>query len=322
MTQRFDDQRSGGAAFDSTLFDRRQVRRAFSRAAHHYDDAAALQREVAARLLDSLDYYDERAQRAAADGNPRTPGVVLDVGCGPGHAAVAMQKRWPKAQVYALDLALPMLRETRHNAGGWRPFKQRPQVVCADARALPLADGCIDVLFSNLCLQWIEDLPAVFAGFRRVLKPDGLMVLSTFGPDTLWELRDAFAHADSAPHVSPFASIAQFGDALIAAGFKDPVLDRDEFRLQHATLAELMRELRTLGATNALTTRRRSLTGRARFARAAQAYEALRHDGKLPATWEVITAHAWGPQPGTPIRVGGVDEVAVPVAQIPIRRRG
>jgi malonyl-CoA O-methyltransferase len=194
--------------------------------------------------------------------------------------------------------------------------------VCADARALPLADGCVDVLFSNLCLQWVEDLPAVFAGFRRVLKPDGLMVLSTFGPDTLWELREAFGHADSAPHVSPFASIAQFGDALIAAGFKDPVLDRDEFRLQHPTLADLMRELRTLGATNALSTRRRSLTGRERFARAAQGYEPLRRDGLLPATWEVITAHAWGPPPGTPIRLGGVDEVAVPVARIPIRRRG
>ncbi len=304
------------------LFDHRQVRRAFSRAAHHYDDAAALQREVGARLLESLDYFDERAQREAQGGTPRPPQVVLDVGCGPGHAAADMQKRWPRAQVIALDLALPMLQESKRNAGGWRPFKQRPHAVCADARALPLADGSVDVLFSNLCLQWVEDLPAVFAGFRRVLKPDGLMVLSTFGPDTLWELRDAFTHADSAPHVSPFASIAQFGDALIAAGFKDPVLDRDEFRLQHDSLADLMRELRTLGATNALSTRRRSLTGRARFARAAAAYEPMRRDGRLPATWEVITAHAWGPQPGTPIRVGGVDEVAVPVTKIPIRRRG
>ncbi|MDR7100130.1 malonyl-CoA O-methyltransferase [Lysobacter niabensis] len=306
----------------SELFDHRQVRRAFSRAAHHYDDAAGLQREVGARLLESLDYFDERAQRETPGGKARTPQVVLDVGCGPGHATAQMQQRWPKAQVLALDLALPMLRETQHNAGGWRPFKQRPQALCADARALPLADGCVDVLFSNLCLQWVEDLPAVFAGFRRVLKPDGLMVLSTFGPDTLWELREAFGHADSAPHVSPFASIAQFGDALIAAGFKDPVLDRDEFHLQHSTLGDLMRELRTLGATNALSTRRRSLTGRERFARAAQGYEPLRRDGKLPATWEVITAHAWGPQPGTPIRLGGIDEVAVPVAKIPIRRRG
>ena len=302
------------------LFDHRQVRRAFSRAARHYDDAAALQREVAARLLDSLDYFDERAQREA-DGRAASPQTVLDVGCGPGHAAAAMQKRWPKAQVVALDLALPMLRETTRNAGGWRPFKQRPQAVCADARALPLADGCVDVLFSNLCLQWIEDLPAVFAGFRRVLRPGGLMVLSTFGPDTLWELREAFGEADSAPHVSPFASIAQFGDALIAAGFKDPVLDRDELHLQHDSLADLMRELRTLGATNALSTRRRSLTGRARFGRAAQAYEPMRRDCKLPATWEVITAHAWGPPPGTPIRSGGIDEVRVPVGSIPVRRR-
>jgi malonyl-CoA O-methyltransferase len=306
----------------SELFDHRQVRRAFSRAAHHYDDAAALQREVGARLLESLDYFDERAQREAQGGTPGTPQVVLDVGCGPGHATAAMQKRWPKAQVLALDLALPMLQESKRNAGGWRPFKQRPQPLCADARALPLADGSVDVLFSNLCLQWVEDLPAVFAGFRRVLKPDGLMVLSTFGPDTLWELREAFGHADSAPHVSPFATIAQFGDALIAAGFKDPVLDRDEFHLQHESLGGLMRELRTLGATNALSTRRRSLTGRERFARAAQAYDGLRGDpGQLPASWEGVYALAWGPQPGTPIRVGGVDEVQVPVSRIPIRKR-
>lgn len=315
----------------SELFDHRQVRRAFSRAASHYDDAAALQREVGARLLESLDYYDERALREADGGKPRTPRLVLDVGCGPGHAAVAMQKHWPKAQVVALDLALPMAREAQANARRAhlptrfaipQRFARRPQALCADARALPLADGSVDVLYSNLCLQWIEDLPTVFAGFRRVLRSGGLMVLSTFGLDTLWELREAFSQADSAPHVSPFASIAQFGDALIAAGFQDPVLDRDEFHFRHESLGDLMRELRTLGATNALSTRRRSLTGRARFARATQAYEALRVDGQLPATWEVITAHAWGPPPGTPIRLGGVDQVAVPVDRIPIRRRG
>jgi malonyl-CoA O-methyltransferase len=300
------------------LFDHRQVRRSFSRAAHGYDQAAALQREVGARLSETLDYLDERV-----------PDVVVDVGCGPGHLSAAMQQRWPRAQVIALDLALPMLREARgrFGEGGWRPRllggARRPDPVCADARALPLRDASVDVLFSNLCLQWVEDLPAVFAGFRRVLKPGGLLLVSTFGPDTLFELRGAFAEADAAPHVSPFASIAQFGDALIAAGFKNPVLDRDEFVLGHDDLGHLMRELRTLGATNASVDRRRSLTGRARFARAAQAYEALRRpDGRLPATWEVVYAHAWGPQPGTPIRVDGVDEVQVPVAKIPIRRRG
>ncbi|MFK3648279.1 malonyl-ACP O-methyltransferase BioC [Lysobacter enzymogenes] len=299
------------------LFDHRQVRRSFSRAAHGYDQAAALQREVGARLSETLDYLEDRV-----------PEVVVDVGCGPGHLSAAMQKRWPRAQVIALDLALPMLREARDNFGGrgWRERllggARRPDAVCADARALPLRDGSVDVLFSNLCLQWVEDLPAVFAGFRRVLKPGGLLLVSTFGPDTLFELRGAFAEADAAPHVSPFASIAQFGDALIAAGFKNPVLDRDEFVLGHPDLGHLMRELRTLGATNASVDRRRSLTGRARFARAAQAYEPLRSaDGSLPATWEVVYAHAWGPEPGTPIRVGGVDEVQVPVSSIRVRPR-
>lgn len=299
------------------LFDHRQVRRSFSRAAHGYDGAAALQREVGARLSETLDYLDER-----------TPEVVVDIGCGPGHLSAAMQKRWPRAQVIALDLALPMLREARSHfgEGGWRPRllggARRPDAVCADARALPLRDGSVDVLFSNLCLQWCEDLPAVFAGFRRVLKPGGLLLVSTFGPDTLYELRGAFAEADAAPHVSLFPSIAQFGDALIASGFQNPVLDRDEFVLGHPDLGHLMRELRTLGATNAMSDRRRSLTGRARFARAAQAYEALRgSDGRLPATWEVIYAHAWGPPPGAPIRVGGFDEVQVPVSSIRVRQR-
>lgn len=297
------------------LFDHRQVRRAFSRAASGYDHAAALQREVGARLMETLEYLEDRV-----------PQVVVDLGCGPGHAAAAMQKRWPKAQLLALDLALPMLRQMQRNAGGARPgwldFARRPGAVCADARALPLRDASVDVLFSNLCLQWVEDLPAVFAGFRRVLKPDGLLLLSTFGPDTLFELRGAFSEADDAPHVSLFPSIGQFGDAMIAAGFRNPVLDRDEFTLRHPDLGALMRELRTLGATNAMADRRRSLTGRRRFARAAQAYDQLRdRDGQLPATWEVVYAHAWGPPPGTPIRVGGVDEVRVPASNIPVRQR-
>lgn len=300
------------------LFDHRQVRRAFSRAAHGYDTAAALQREVGSRLSESLEYLDDPGLNRAP------PQVVLDIGCGPGLATLEMQKRWPKARVLGLDLAQPMLRELQAHGGrrGLLDFARRPEPVCADARALPLRDNSVDVIFSNLCLQWVEDLPAVFAGFRRVLKPEGRLLVSTFGPGTLHELRAAFAQADDTPHVSLFPNIAQFGDALVAAGFKDPVLDRDEFVLGHPDLASLMRELRTLGATNAMRERRRSLTGRERFARAAQAYEPLRRDdGQLPATWEVVYAQAWGPAPGTPIRVGGIDEVQVPVSAIPVRRR-
>ncbi len=310
------------------VLDARQVRRAFSRASGGYASAAALQREVEARLLESLDFL------ATVPGRDRrwSPGVVLDVGSGPGHASQAMRRRWPKARVVALDLSLDMLRKIAPRQGralldtlGLRLPVDR---VCADLCALPLADASVDVLFSNLCLQWIDDLPAAFAGFRRVLRPGGLLLCSTFGPDTLWELRESFARADDVPHVSPFASIAQFGDALVQAGFRDPVLDRDVLLRGHADLPALMRELRTLGATNALRGRRHTLTGRARFAAAAAAYEPLRGAGLpatqsalLPASWETITAMAWAPEPGAPIRDAGGELASFPADRIRVRRR-
>ena len=306
----------------TTLFDSRQVRRAFSRSAASYAAAAQLQHQVEARLLESLDYLDDPAIRR------EPPQRVLDLGCGTGTAAAAMQKRWPKAQVLAMDLALPMLQQAQRGASRWGTsrwnfFARTPQAVCADARALPLADGSVDVLFSNLCLQWIDDLDAVLAGFRRVLKPQGLLLVSTFGADTLWELRDAFAHADDRPHVSPFGDIAGFGDALVRAGFHQPVIEREVDTTHYPDLPSLMRELRAIGATNALHSRRHTLTGRNRFTAAANAYDGMRNaDGLLPATWETISAMAWAPDAGTPIREGDVDVAAVPLSQIPIRRRG
>ena len=302
------------------LFDAKQVRRAFSRASTSYDAAAQLQHAVEARLLESLDYLDDPALKR------EVPQRVLDLGCGTGRASLAMQKRWPKAQIVSLDLALPMLQQARNAARqrvGWlsNSFAQKPTQVSADARALPLADGSIDVLFSNLCLQWVEDLDALFAGFRRVLKPHGLLLVSTFGPETLWELREAFAHADAAPHVSPFADIAGFGDALVRAGFHQPVLDREDERTYYPDLPALMREQRAIGATNALASRRHTLTGRARFAAAANAYEAHREARGLPASWEIISAMAWAPEAGTPVREGDVEVASIPLSRIPIRRR-
>ena len=290
-----------------SLLDQRQVRRGFDRAAAGFDAAAALPGEVRARLLGSLDYLDDTV-----------PAVVLDLGSGTGHAAAAMKKRWPKSQVLALDLSLPMLRQSRGQAGWWRPFTR----LCADARTLPLADGSVDLVFANLSLAWMEDLPAVFAGLRRVLRPGGLLLCSSFGPETLGELQAAFTGEHEPPQPIPLLPIAGFGDAMVAAGFRDPVLDRDLFTLTWPDLRALLRELRATGMGNALARRRRGLTGRGRFAAASAACEALRDEqGRLPSTWEVIYAHAWAPAPGAPIREGGHDVASVPLAQIPIRRR-
>ena len=290
-----------------TLLDPLQIRRHFGQAAAGFDDVAVLAREAGKRLFESLDYLDDRQ-----------PEVILEVGCGTGHNAALLKKRWPRARVIALDSALPMLRQAKAQAGWWKPFQR----VAGDAAQLPLADASVDLLVSNLCLPFVNDLADTLAGFRRVLKPDGLLLCSTYGSETLGELDHAFAQADTLPHVHPFAPIASFGDALMRAGFRDPVIDRDVFTLTYPDLPALMAELRALGYANARSDRRRTLTGRGRFAAATRAYEALRQaDGRLPSTWEVLYAHAWAPAAGTPIRQQGQDIAAVPLRAIPIRRR-
>jgi malonyl-CoA O-methyltransferase len=275
-------------------FDRRQVRRNFSRAANTYEQHDALQREVQALLLDRLGFYLE------------TPERVIDVGAGPGRGTALLRKRYPKAQLIAMDLALPMLRAAKKNISWLKPFQR----VCAEATALPLPDHSVDVLHSNLCFQWIDDLPALFGECVRVLKPGGLLVFSTFGPDTLKELRAAWADADQQPHVSRFLDMHDLGDAMISAGLRDPVLDVDRYTLTYSEPRQLLKELQGLGATNADRERERHLLGKRHYQRMLAAYETMRVDGRIPATWEVVTAHAWGPPPGQSRRLAGGGEMA------------
>jgi malonyl-CoA O-methyltransferase len=190
-----------------------------------------------------------------------------------------------------MDIAMPMLRTARRRAGWLNPFAR----VCADARALPLPDQSVDVLHANLCVQWCGPAQPLLEEFARVLKPGGFLAASSLGPDTLNELRAAWAEADAAhPHVSAFLDIHDLGDAAFAAGLREPVLDVDRIVTRYDAPRDLLRELKGLGVTNADAQRAQGLTGKARFSRMLQAYEQTRHDGKIPATWEVIELHAWG----------------------------
>jgi len=295
------------AAVSPRRFDAARLKRSFGRAARAYVEVAVLQREVEARLLEQLAVLEDRR-----------PARILDVGSGPGRASGAMKKRWPGADVIAMDLALPMLREVPRHTRFWRPVRR----ICADATQLPLADASIDVIFSSLCLQWVADLPVALAEFRRVLRPDGLLLFSTFGPDTLLELREAYlAAGERHPPLSPFAAIQQVGDALVAAGFRAPVLERDTFTLTYPDVRALLLELRAIGATDAQPQRPRGLGGKARHAGMVRAYEGQRRDGVLPSTWEVITAMAWAPQAGVPRREQGADVASFPADRIPLRKR-
>jgi len=237
-----------------------------------------LQSEVRQVLLERLDL-------TALD-----PRVVLDAGAGTGHGARALQRRYPKALVIALDSSLGMLRAAARQRAWLRPFRR----LCADASQLPLKDASVDLVISNFMLPW-TDLDATFAELRRVLTPRGLLTFSSLGPDTLRELRSAWAGVDSHTRVHPFIDMHDVGDALIRAGFAGPVLDVERYTLEYAEVRALAADLKALGAHNAATDRPKGLTGRGKFAAMQAAYEVHRRDGRLPATCEVVFGQAWTP---------------------------
>jgi malonyl-CoA O-methyltransferase len=256
----------------------RRVRHSFDRAAKTYDAAAVLHAEVRENLLARLQL------------TTLNPSVVLDAGAGTGHAARALKRRYPKARVVALDSSPQMLHEAARQQSWLRPFAR----VCADAGLLPLADASVDLIVSNLMLQWC-DPDAVFAEFRRVLAPHGLLSFSAFGPDTLRELRTAWGQVDSHSHVHHFIDMHDLGDALVRAGFASPVLDVERYILKYLTVRKVAEDLKATGAHNATTGRAKGLTGARKFAAMQAAYENFRQDGRLPATYEVVFAHAWVP---------------------------
>jgi malonyl-CoA O-methyltransferase len=258
--------------------DSRWVRRSFDRAAKTYDGAAVLHKEIRKNLLERLALVT------------LVPRVVLDAGAGTGHGSRALKRRYPKALVIALDSSGQMLKAAARQQSWLRPFGR----VCADAQFLPLADGSVDLIVSNLLLQWC-DPEAALAEFRRVLAPDGLLSFSSFGPDTLRELRSAWAEADMHSHVHQFIDMHDLGDALVRNGFAAPVLDVERFTLRYLDVRQIAADLKATGAHNATAGRAQGLTGPHKFAAMEAAYENFRQDGRLPATYEVVFAHAWVP---------------------------
>jgi malonyl-CoA O-methyltransferase len=285
---------------DSAGLDRASVRRAFERAARTYDSAAVLQREIGQRMA-------ERLGIVRLD-----PAAILDAGCGTGEALGELHARYPHARLVGLDLAYPMLQAAQRRESmpraDTRPLVRRvlgafaaaarpPALVCGDVCRLPLAARSFELVWSNLTLQWVDELPQALAEFHRVLNVGGLLTFTTFGPDTLVELRRAFAAADTSAHVNRFLDMHDVGDMLVHAGFADPVMDMEMITMTYADADALMGDLKAIGAQNARIDRRRGLTGRHRWQRMLAALEDFRRDGRLQASFEVVYGHAWKPEP-------------------------
>ena len=258
--------------------DRKMTRKHFEKAANTYDAAAILQQEVAKRLIERLDYIKVQ------------PELSLDLGCGTGQITDALLKKYPKSKVIGLDLAINMVAKA-NKKGSWL---RRPMGVCADANQLPIKTACVDLLISNLMLQWCDDLPKVFSGMANIMKAGGLLLFTTFGPDTLRELRQSWSEVDDLPHSNHYSDMHDIGDELMKAGFSQPVMDMEMITMTYGSVSHLMRDLKQIGATNTAKGRRKTLTGKKRIQAFEAAYEKFKqNDGLYPATYEVIYGHAW-----------------------------
>ncbi|MEY2341885.1 malonyl-ACP O-methyltransferase BioC [Acidithiobacillus sp. IBUN Pt1247-S3] len=258
------------------MLNKRLVRRHFSHAAQDYEALATLQDQVGQEMLERLDLLKI------------DPQFLLDLGAGTGLQSRRLNRRYPRARILAIDLALPMLQEARRR----KSWRQRQWYLQGDAEQLPLRDQSLQMIYSNFVLQWLPDPMPALREMRRVLQPEGLLLCSSLGPDSLRELRQAFRAVDSEPHVHEFLDMHVLGDAMVQAGFADPVLDVEHYELHYDDLDGLLRDLRGIGAGNSQA--RQGLFTPRKLQRLRAAYEEFRTPaGKLPLHYEVVHAHAW-----------------------------
>jgi malonyl-CoA O-methyltransferase len=244
------------------------------------------------------------------------PAIILDLGCGTGSASQNLASRFKPQGLVSLDWSPAMLAQAEIRV---EPVAGTPHTrwcLCADMHMLPLAANSVDLVFSNLALQWSYDVPVVFSELRRVMKPGAMLVFSCYGPDTLYELRHAWRSVDDRPHVNEFPDMHNIGDELVVAGFAEPVMDVERLTLQYPDVHSLMREIKSIGSHNVASKRSRGLTGKGQMAAMLQAYGKFRHDEIYPASFEVIYGTAFAPEPGQPVRTPEGDMVAFSVDEL------
>jgi len=274
------------------VLDIKSIKRSFNRAAKSYDKAAILQREVADRLLDSLKFMLIE------------PKTILDCGARTGYMTKALQERYPTARVISLDIAEQLLQQASCNLK-----------LCSSAEALPIQKQSIDLIISNCNFHWSNDLSACFREARRVLKPEGLLLFTMLGRDTLHELRNSFGE-DAQTHVHSFLDMHEVGDQLLQCGLVDPVMDMETITLRYQSIKAVFKDLKDTGSSNLNTERSRNLTGKKRWESMLHLYEGFRINNAYPASFEIIYGHAWQATQPMLSQENEVGEILVPVDSI------
>ena len=261
---------------NSNHIEKHRIQKHFDAKADFYESSAVLQREVCERMLERLHLIKLHPER------------IIDVGAGTGWGVQGLMKHYRSAQVMALDLSMAMLNRSK-SKGGWL---RKPGLICGDAECLAVADNSVDIVFSSLMLQWC-DAEKVFAEFQRILKPGGMLMFSSFGPDTLKELRHSWKQVDDKIHVNEFVDMHDLGDGLLMSGFAEPVMDMDIMTLTYPDAKSVMMDLKNIGANTPVKNESRGLITPRKFQRVLDAYEAFRVEDVVPATYEVVYGHAW-----------------------------
>ena len=274
--------------------------RRLERAALTFDEASFLHRQTFDGLLERLGPIN------------LSPKLVVDLGAATGQGSQALAQQFRKATVLGVDRSARMLRQASKQRGWFR----KASLLRSDAALLPLQNDSVDLIVANMLLPYVSDAPALLREVGRVLRPGGVFAFSALGPDSFQELRSAWATVDDGWHVNPFPDMHNIGDAVMAAGIADPVLDVDKLTVTYATVAKLYADLSSCGARNTLSKRRKTLTGKRRLLAMERALTERAQDSRFPMTLEIVYGHAWGAQASMP---GG--EYRVDPAAIGRRRR-
>jgi len=260
------------------MLNAKHIRRRFERAASSFDTADFVHAETRRGLLSRLEPLLIDAE------------TVVDLGSATGTASSLLAKRFKGARVISIDLAHGMLREARSKKAWW----SKSAFVQADARALPLPNESVDVIFSNMLLPWFDDPGPAFSEVARALKKGGVFAFATLGPDSLQEIHRAWSKIDDSIHVNRFPDMHDLGDGLVNVGLRDPVLDVDRLTVEYENTAKLFSDLTAVGGRNSIAGRNPGLTGKKRFTAMTEALSAA---GTISLDLELVYGHCWGGGP-------------------------
>jgi malonyl-CoA O-methyltransferase len=284
----------------SAPIDLTEVRRLFARPAR-IEESNFLRREIANRMRERLELVKI------------APDSILDAGCGTGEDLAELRQSFPDSNIFALDASWKMLSAARSGQAALQtsmhrmlakwlpkrigtPVRSEAGMICGDFANMPLASNSADLIWSNLALHWHPQPDRVFSEWRRILRAEGLLMFSCFGPDTLKELRAAFGGKSKNTHILPFVDMHDFGDMLVNAGFSTPVMDMETITVTYEHFDKLMADVRALGG-NPLATKSKGLMGKQLWEHIKAVIELNRLNGKLPLTVEIIYGHAFRPVP-------------------------